>query len=403
MVVAAIAIAAIVTAAIAATIPLGGSIWMLEIDFKVYDITASAVLNGVSPYDVATDNGFLFIYPPFAALLFAPLVLTSLHVGFVIWTFLSVLALEVATWLAMGLVERESATRRAKYTLLATVIGLPTGALVMHFNVGQITVFLMLLVLIDLARRPGRFQGIGVGIAAGIKLIPLIFIVYFLLTRRFRAAAVSAASFLATVLIGFLVLPGASNAWWGGLVLDIGRMNATGPAGAFNQSIHGVLGELPGLLSAEWLWLALAIVVGIAGLTIATLASRRGMEAAGVMACAVTGLLVSPLSWPQHWVWLIPGLALWMWWARRQRSVAHTVGVAALWLTSAAAGVLTYVIVVGAPDLSVANTVLPGSIPTIVALHGLQLLAGIGFLGTLAVVLRRTDRSTTPELATRSG
>jgi alpha-1,2-mannosyltransferase len=403
-VIGALAIAAIVTAAIAATIPVGASIWMLEVDFKVYDITGSAVLNGISPYDVATDIGFQFIYPPFAALLFTPLALTSVHVGFVIWTFLSVLAIEVAAWLLMGLVERESPTRRAKYALLATVIGLPTGALVMHFNVGQVTVFLMLLVLIDLTRRPGRFQGIGIGIAAGIKLTPLIFIVYLLLTRRFRAAAVATASFLATVLIGFLLMPGASVAWWSRHMLDTERMQATGPTGAFNQSMNGVLGQLPGVLSAQGLWLALALVVGIAGLGIATWASRRGVEAAGILACAVTGLLISPLSWPQHWVWLIPGFALWMWWARRRRSVAHAVGVASLWLVSAAAGVLTYVIVVGSPDLSVANTVLPGSITTIVLLHALQLLAGLGFLGGLAAALRRTDRSADdPEPATRSG
>ena len=402
MVLAAVAIAAVVTAALAATIPIGGSIWMLEVDFKVYDITASAVLDGVSPYDIATDNGFQFIYTPFAALVFVPLALTSLHVGFVLWTFLSVLALESAAWLAMGLVERESPRRRAKYALLATVIALPSGALVMHLNVGQVTVFLVLLVLIDLTRRPGRWQGVGIGVAAGIKLTPLIFIVYLLLTRRFRAAAVATASFLGTVLVGFLVLPGPSAAWWGGLMLATERTEATGPAGAFNQSMKGVLGQLPGVLSAQGSWLALAVVVGAAGLAIATWASRRGVEAAGVMACAVTGLLVSPISWPQHWVWLVPAFAMWMWWAKRRRSTAHRVGLAALWLTSTAAGVLTYVIVVGSPDLSVANTVLPGSITAIVLLHALQLLTAIGFLGTLAVVLRRTGRSA-EEAATRSG
>jgi hypothetical protein len=84
-----------------------------------------------------------------------------------------------------------------------------------------------------------------------------------------------------------------------------------------------------------------------------------------------------------------------MWWARRSNSVAHTVGVASLWLIAAAAGVLTYVMVIGSPDLSVANTVLPGSVPTIVTLHSLQLVAGLGFLAVLATVLRRKDRLVT--------
>ncbi|MFI9005891.1 glycosyltransferase 87 family protein [Actinosynnema sp. NPDC053489] len=402
VVVAAVALAALVTAALAATIPIGGSIWMLEVDFKVYDLTGSAVLHGVSPYDIAADNGFQFIYPPFAALLLIPLALTGVHVGFVLWTFLSVLALEAAAWLAMGLVE-ESPDRRAKYALLATAVALPSGALVMHLNVGQITVFLMLLVLFDLTRRPGRAQGVAIGIAAGIKLTPLIFIAYLLLTRRFRAAAVATASFLATVLIGFLVMPGASVAWWGGLVLDTDRMKATGAAAPFNQSLHGVLDQLPGPLSAQGLWVALALLVGVAGLAVAAWAHRRGLEAAGVLACAVTGLLISPLSWPQHWVWLVPGFALWMWWARRRRSAAHAAGVVSLWLVTAAAGVLTYVVVVAAPDLAVAFDSVPGSKAAIVLLHALQLLAGLAFLGVLAAVLRRADRPAGPRLTARSG
>jgi alpha-1,2-mannosyltransferase len=29
-----------------------------------------------------------------------------------------------------------------------------------------------------------------------------------------------------------------------------------------------------------------------------------------MLACALTGLLVSPLSWDHHWVWVAPGIAL---------------------------------------------------------------------------------------------
>jgi hypothetical protein len=72
---------------------------------------------------------------------------------------------------------------------------------------GQIELVLMALILWDMLR-PGqpRWQGIGVGIAAGIKLVPLIFIPYLLLTRRFRQAAVAAGTFAGTMVLGFLVL-----------------------------------------------------------------------------------------------------------------------------------------------------------------------------------------------------
>jgi alpha-1,2-mannosyltransferase len=45
-------------------------------------------------------------------------------------------------------------------------------------------------------------------------------------------------------------------------------------------------------------------------LFIAYLLHRRGLVFAGLMTCALTALLISPISWDHHWVWLAPGLAL---------------------------------------------------------------------------------------------
>jgi alpha-1,2-mannosyltransferase len=385
---AAIGIAVAVTAAVVAGIAQRNPIWLLEPDFRVYHMAASAVLDGISPYDVATVEGYPFIYSPIAALLLVPLGLVHVHVAFAAWTFVNVLALEVAIYLALRLVIPESPARRAKLAVLATVAALPIGPVLLNTAVGQINVLLLLLIVADLTRRPGRFQGVAIGIAAGIKLTPLIFVVYLLFTRRVRAAAVAAASFVATVLVGFLVLPGPSVRWLGDLVLDAGRMMTPG-APPFNQSMSGVLAHLPGVLHSRWLWLALAVVVGVAGVLISAWASRRGMEAAAVIACAVTGLVVSPVSWPFHWVWMAPALALWLWWAWHRRSVAHSVGVGLTWLVLVASGVLTFLLALGAPTQVSAGVVMPATLTTVVVLNSLTVLAGIAFLAALAVVLRR--------------
>jgi len=58
------------------------------------------------------------------------------------------------------------------------------------------------------------------------------------------------------------------------------------------------------------LWLAIAIVTGIGGLAAAMLLDRAGNTFAGLMVCALTALLVSPISWDHHWVWVAPGLAV---------------------------------------------------------------------------------------------
>jgi alpha-1,2-mannosyltransferase len=51
-------------------------------------------------------------------------------------------------------------------------------------------------------------------------------------------------------------------------------------------------------------------VVGAVGLTAAAALHRRGRPVAGWLTCALTGVLVSPISWDHHWVWVVPGLVL---------------------------------------------------------------------------------------------
>jgi alpha-1,2-mannosyltransferase len=56
--------------------------------------------------------------------------------------------------------------------------------------------------------------------------------------------------------------------------------------------------------------LVAAVVVGIAGLASSILASRRGYELLGLIACVATGLLVSPITWSHHYVYVLPALVL---------------------------------------------------------------------------------------------
>ena len=57
-------------------------------------------------------------------------------------------------------------------------------------------------------------------------------------------------------------------------------------------------------------WIVAAVLVAIAGLVAAALLYRARQPVPAMLACALTGLLVSPLSWDHHWVWVAPGIAL---------------------------------------------------------------------------------------------
>ena len=176
---------------------------------------------------------------------------------------------------------------------------------------GQVNLVLMALIIWDLCQpdtsKSRWWKGFGTGVAAGIKLVPLIFIPYLLLARKFRQAAMACAGFAFTVLLGFVILPKDSTKWWfDGLFVQGGRTGFTGWAG--NQSLDGLITRLTGSVNAaKPAWIVAAVLVGVAGVTGAALLDRKGYPLPGLLLAALTGLLVSPISWDHHWVWIAPG------------------------------------------------------------------------------------------------
>jgi len=254
--------------------------------------------------------GIQFTYTPFAALLFAAGLALPFAALMSLVTAVSALALGVTVAVAFRELGWRGAPRLG-VTLLVTGLALWTEPVQRALFLGQVEIALMALVTWDLCQPDGRrLKGAATGLAAGIKLVPLLFILYLLVTRRFRQAAVAAGAFAATVAVGLIAFPSASVTWWpGGDFIQAGRTGFVG--GQQNQSLRGALTRLIGSVNgAQAAWLAVAAVVALAGLAAAVLLHRRGLAFAGLMACALTALLVSPVSWDHHWVWLAPGLAL---------------------------------------------------------------------------------------------
>jgi alpha-1,2-mannosyltransferase len=270
-------------------------------------------------YDWTGQNGVQFTYPPFAAVIFA--VASVLPWTVLRWamTLASLAALGLSLWLtfgALGLGYRDRTAVRLAATLGVSALALATEPVQQTLSLGQVNLLLMLLVVADLltvgagAGRPRWWHGIGIGIAAGVKLTPLIFIPYLVLVRRYRQAAVATVTFVATVVLGYAILPRDSGRYWvHGLVFNANRIVFLGTRG--NQSLRGVLTRLAGSVTAGTApWFAVAALVLVIGLVAAALLYRAGHPVPGMLACALTGLLVSPLSWDHHWVWVAPGLAL---------------------------------------------------------------------------------------------
>jgi alpha-1,2-mannosyltransferase len=137
---------------------------------------------------------------------------------------------------------------------------------------GQIDIFIAALVVCDLSRPDAaRGKGVGIGLAAAIKLTPLLFIVYLLWSRRRRAAIVSAFTFVATIALSFALVPADAERYWTKVVFHSSRVG--GAADFSNQSLRGGFARLlaerhPGAVSV----LAAVAVAGV-GLLVAVRAS----------------------------------------------------------------------------------------------------------------------------------
>jgi len=95
-------------------------------------------------------------------------------------------------------------------------------------------------------------------VAAAIKLVPGVFILLLLLTRRTRDAVIATAAFACCGLIGYIVDPSASRLYWTRLFFDTKRVSAVYIS---NQSLYAAMVRLLGESGHAGPWLLLVLVV----------------------------------------------------------------------------------------------------------------------------------------------
>ena len=276
-------------------------------DLEVYRYGGGAVLDRVSPY--AADDpvyGYPFTYPPFAALVMAPSALLPGWLAAALWTGASAGCLAGTVAMIRQYLGRPSS---AVFVAVACALALAFEPVWQNYVFGQINLILVLALLIDVVRPDRRTAGILIGLAAGIKLTPLVFVVLLVLIGRRAAATRAVITFVGTVLVGLAATPGAT-AYWGERLADPTRVGP--PSLAHNQSVSGVLTRLLDGPPSELLWMAVAGPVAVATVLAAAAWWRDGDRVLGAGLGALAMLLASPISWSHHWVWAVPiALALW--------------------------------------------------------------------------------------------
>jgi alpha-1,2-mannosyltransferase len=249
-----------------------------------------------------------FTYPPFAAYLMRPWGWLGPTPAMVLNEVASVAVLVGTTWWLVAPV----AARHGWPARTALAVAVPLAWFLEPvretLGLGQVNLYLAALVLFDAAalRRGSRLAGLGIGLAAAIKLTPGLFVPYLLLTGRRRAAAVAGGIFLAAAGVALALSPATSIQFWTHTMFQTSRVGPTGAVA--NQSLLGLLTRLAGGQPPRALvWIALGAVL-VVGLARARSAHRRGDDLVGLTLTGLTACLLSPISWTHHLYWVVPAV-----------------------------------------------------------------------------------------------
>jgi alpha-1,2-mannosyltransferase len=286
-----------------------------EVDLEVYLMGAHHTFSGHLYTTYLAIPREAFTYPPVAALLFIPLGVLSESAAQVVWALVSVGIL--IAFLTVSLEAIRPDWRRIDVLLWALVLTFPAAALnpiAMTFSFGQINLLLALLVVADLTGKysiAGRHvpRGIMTGLAAALKVTPLIFVLFLFVTRQIRAGCTALGVFVACGIGMTVVAPSESWSYWTRYIFDAHRVG--GVVFISNQSLRSAIVRFSHAHAPQGLIVVAVLFAGVAGLWVAAWAYRTSSIMLGVLVCAVTGLIVSPITWSHHLVWVAP-VVLWL-------------------------------------------------------------------------------------------
>ncbi|MFC9236113.1 glycosyltransferase 87 family protein [Streptomyces decoyicus] len=288
-----------------------------------------------------------FTYPPFAALLFLPLSWVAWPLVSAVWTAASVLALCVLVHCCLRMADPTApGARHRRRVLLWSAALLWTEPVAVTLALGQINLLLAACVAFAVERRSAAAAGLGTGLAAGVKLVPAVTGLYFLVQRRWSAVWWSGAVFTATVAAGWWAAPRPAADFW---LHAVGEAARVGPVGSvLNQSVRGALSRTLGHdvgWSAPW-W-ACAVPAALLALAAVVRTARRTDRLGALLAVQLLGLLISPISWCHHWIWSVAAV-LWLTHAPHRTRV-HTAALTAWGL--ALAGYLIHWLALAQADI----------------------------------------------------
>lgn len=253
------------------------------------------------------DNIYGFTYPPFAAIAFLPLLIfPSAKVAGPFVLLSNVLVMILVLLLAqraMGI----SFRLRLALSVWLVPLALMLFPVRMNMVMGQTNMVLLLLVLADGVLFTGtKFSGVLSAIAASIKMTPALFILYFVAKRDWGGVLRFIGTGMVCIGVSFMFAPQITFEFFTDKIFESNRVGSIVEPLSYN-----LLGEFARLFQAPIstvLHVSSIFIIGVIAYKAARITWIQRQNLATLCIIGFLTLLVSPISWNHHWVWILPAL-----------------------------------------------------------------------------------------------
>ena len=306
----------------------------LRFDFVNYFGGAQAAAHGTDIYadfkrSWGTESWVVaYIYPPFFALLLAPLTSLGLVAAARIW----LLVVHAAFLVALALILRihpELSRSGRRLFLLASFTFMPVYLNLKFQQVATLWLLLLTATLWAALRRRAGLAGVFIAAAASLKVSPIFLIPLFARLGRWRIAVLGSLTLVGVTVVSMLAAPGS----WQFFTVVLPRIGL-GTANWDNGSIDGLVSRIvelaPGLFGGATQAVAKVTIVAAAVVVIGiTLwhAGTRGEQTwslrLGVAALITSLLIVSSVTWQHHLLTLLLPMATALAWVTVRRPGAR--------------------------------------------------------------------------------
>ena len=277
-------------------------------DFNVYYFAAQEVRDGRTPYDTSLGDWTPYLYPPLLAEWLVPITLLPLPFAAYLWFLLNVASLT----LTLHMSARLAAPGRALAIVGLTFVILSRFTLD-NLDYGQVNLLVAALAVAHVyffSRGQKVTAAAALALAVAVKLTPAVIVVYHLAKRRWRYALANLA--LAGVLGAASFAPFGARAE-AAFQTFVNRTVRNEQKFDFayhgNQSLRGALERL-GLAGNSGASLSLVLLISLLILVPFLLViHRNGDDISASAPFFCLAVLLSPLSWKQHYVILALPLA----------------------------------------------------------------------------------------------